>query len=142
MCKRISRFFATGVDIMPMHIAEIVLHYFDDRDLRVSLIPTPRIILPTRLPMPAGAHCSRIAAYFFTLLCAIAGICHTFAGEGPSADQTFEPRPSDQIWLVNTRCVACVEDNSGWSTSRYDAGYWKGSDDKTFYASDDQETVT
>ncbi|MCE9525971.1 MAG: hypothetical protein K8R36_07945 [Planctomycetales bacterium] len=92
--------------------------------------------------MPAGASSSRFAAFAFTLLCAIAGISHAFAGEGSSADQTFEPRPSDQIWLVNTRGIGCVDGRSGWSTSRYDAGYWKGADDQAFYSSDDQETVT
>jgi hypothetical protein len=57
-------------------------------------------------------------------------------------EKPFEPRSSDQIWLVNTRGICDVSAGSGWSTARYDAGYWKGSDDNAFYASDDQETVT
>jgi hypothetical protein len=92
--------------------------------------------------MPAGAHSLRFAAYVLTLLCAIAGISRTLAGEESGTEPTFEPRPSDQIWLVNTRGIGCVDGGTDWNTSRYDAGYWKETDDQAFYSSDDQETVT
>src|SRR5687767_5747189 len=88
--------------------------------------------------MPAGAHCPRFAA-LFTFCCAIICLPHARAQE---TEKPFEPRTSDQIWLVNTRGICDVSGGSGWSTARYDAGYWKGSDDNVFYASDDQETVT
>ena len=92
--------------------------------------------------MPAGAHCPRFAALIITLSCAIAGISRAAAEDNATAEKAFEPRKSDQIWLVNTRGIGCVDNGLGWTTSRYDAGYWKGSDDNAFYASDDQETVT
>lgn len=73
------------------------------------------------------------------LCCAMACLPPAAAADG---ELPFEPRPTDQIWLVNTRDIGDVSGGSGWSTSRYDAGYWKGSDDNAFYASDDQETIT
>lgn len=92
--------------------------------------------------MPAGTPSPRFAAYAITLLCAAAGMTSSLAGEGTAAAKPFEPRPSDQIWLVNTRDIACVDEGPGNSTSRYIAGYWKGMDDRAFYESDDSETVT
>ncbi len=53
----------------------------------------------------------------------------------------WEPRPSDQIWLVNTRDIGDVS-GGGWGSSRYEAGYWKSSDDDAFRSSDDDQTVT
>ncbi|MBC7855743.1 MAG: hypothetical protein IAF94_20115 [Pirellulaceae bacterium] len=89
--------------------------------------------------MPAGAFCPRFAALVLTLCCAMASLAHAV---GADVESPFEPRTSDQIWLVNTRDVCDVSGGSGWSTARYDAGYWKGADDVAFLASDDQETVT
>ena len=89
--------------------------------------------------MPAGAHCPRFAVFILSLCCAMTCLPHAGAVE---SEQPFEPRPSDQIWLVNTRDVGDVSGGSGWSTARYDAGYWKGSDDNTFHGSEDQDTVT
>ena len=89
--------------------------------------------------MPAGAFCPRFAAFIVTLCCAMA--CLPLA-VGADVEKPFEPRSSDQIWLVNTRGVCDVSGGSGWSTARYDAGYWKGADDNAFLASDDRETVT
>lgn len=89
--------------------------------------------------MPAGTFCPRFAAFILTLCCAMACLPHAVGDDAP---KPFEPRTSDQIWLVNTRGICDVSGGSGWSTARYDAGYWKESDDNTFLASDDQETVT
>ena len=89
--------------------------------------------------MPAGAFCPRFAAFIVTLCCAMA--CLPLA-VGADVEKPFEPRSSDQIWLVNTRGVCDVSGGSGWSTARYDAGYWKGADDNAFLASDYRETVT
>ncbi len=89
--------------------------------------------------MPAGTFCPRFAAFIVTLCCAMA--CLPLA-VGADVEKPFEPRSSDQIWLVNTRGVCDVSGGSGWSTARYDAGYWKGADDNAFLASDDRETVT
>ncbi len=88
--------------------------------------------------MTAGAPCPWFAA-LLTIFCAI--VCLPFAAAAEH-EKSFEPRTNDQIWLVNTRGICDVSGGSGWSTSRYDAGYWKASDDNVFYASDDQETVT
>lgn len=68
-------------------------------------------------------------------------VCLPHAG-AEETEKPFEPRASDQIWLVNTRGICDVSGDSGWSTARYDAGYWKGSNDDVFSASDEQETVT
>ena len=89
--------------------------------------------------MPAGTFCPRFAAFIVTLCCAMA--CLPLA-VGADVEKPFEPRSSDQIWLVNTRGVCDVSGGSGWSTARYDAGYWKGADGNAFLASDDRETVT
>lgn len=92
--------------------------------------------------MTAGVNCSRFAAIVVTLCCALVGISRTAAGDNSPTEKIFEPRPSDQIWLVNTRGIGCVDNHLGWTTSRYEAGYWKSEDDKAFDSSDDQETVT
>jgi hypothetical protein len=89
--------------------------------------------------MPAGAHCPRFVAFLITLCCVTVCLPHAVAEE---TEKPFSSRASDQIWLVSTRGICDVSGGSGWNTARYDAGYWKGSDDNTFYASDDQETVT
>jgi len=89
--------------------------------------------------MSARAPCPRSAAFLFALCCATVCLPQAVAEE---TEKPFEPRTSDQIWLVSTRGIACVNGSLGWSTARYDAGYWKGSDDNAFSASDDQETVT
>lgn len=92
--------------------------------------------------MAFGVFLPRFAAIVITLCCALAGISLACAGDDVATEKPFQPRPSDQIWLVNTRGIGCVSDNVGWSTSRYDSGYWKGEDDNAFYSSDDQETLT
>ncbi|MGI8982056.1 MAG: hypothetical protein ACR2FY_22735 [Pirellulaceae bacterium] len=89
--------------------------------------------------MLAGAFCPRFAAFAFLLCCALTCLPHAIAAD---VEKPFEPRVSDQVWLVNTRGVCNMSGGPGWSTSRYDAGYWKGSDDNAFLASDDLETVT
>jgi hypothetical protein len=73
-----------------------------------------------------------------TLLLALCCAAGAVAAE---AQQPFQPRGGDQIWLVNTRGVGCV-DRLGWGIARYEAGYWVGSDDSAFAASDDEETAT
>lgn len=139
MCKRNGRFFASPAGFSSVHPAEIVLHYFDARNRGTLLIPTRRTTLATLSIMTAGAPCPRLAAIVVALSCAMACSPRAVTAD---CDQPFEPRPSDQIWLVSTRNVGDVSVGSGWGTSRYDAGYWKGSDDTTFSASDDEETVT
>ncbi|MFN0018811.1 MAG: hypothetical protein ACKVP0_11175 [Pirellulaceae bacterium] len=92
--------------------------------------------------MAASVICPRFAALLITACCALIGSSRACAEESAPAEKAFEPRPSDQIWVVNTRSIGCVDNGLGWSTSRYDAGYWKSGDDSSFYSSDDQETVT
>jgi hypothetical protein len=92
--------------------------------------------------MAAGVFFPRFAAIVITLCCALIGISRAYAGEDVATEKTFQPRTSDQIWLVNTRNIGCVDNGLDWSTSRYDSGYWKGEDDNVFYSSDNQETLT
>ncbi|HMC12609.1 MAG TPA: hypothetical protein VKH44_15020, partial [Pirellulaceae bacterium] len=88
--------------------------------------------------MPAGSVRFRVRLLIFAWCCALPQFPFAAAGEG---EKPFEPRPSDQIWLVSTRGVDCV-DQPGWSASRLDAGFWKSKDNSAFYESDDAETVT
>lgn len=81
--------------------------------------------------MTSAALCRFCPALLLALGCAVAA----------EAQQPFQQRGGDQIWLVNTRGVGSA-DRLGWSTVRYDAGYWVGSDDNAFAASDDEATTT
>ena len=107
---------------------------------RVLLTPTRLITLPTlSYTMTAGTLCRWCIALLVTLGCA------AFLPSARAADDGqgnhFQPRAEDQIWLVSTRGIGCVDDRV-WSTARYEAGYWIGKDDAAFQASDDPETVT
>jgi hypothetical protein len=74
------------------------------------------------------------------LALALIGFCLPLAAA--DSEKPFAPRTSDQIWLVSTRGFCNVSEATQWGTSRYDAGYWKSSDDQAFSQSDDQETAT
>src|SRR4051812_459109 len=122
----------------------------------LSTLPTvPASPMPavSAISRPAALHrpSGRIVLAVFSLCFLVSSPLVARAGDSGQAvpqealeqptRQPFQPRATDQIWLVNTRGT-CVWDNPAWEISRYDAGYWKGSDENAFYVSDDKQTVT
>src|SRR5438874_3900819 len=164
MCKRSSRFFATSIgqgEVRAWKSCYIIWEHGKAKSpsCRYHAHYPPILPLP---PMPAGPFSSRLAAdrmsrgssllVFFALFVTFDApfsaraedTSKTVAEGAPSeqrSEQPFQPRAEDQIWLVNTRGT-CVSDNPAWGIARYDAGYWKGSNENAFYVSDDKETVT
>jgi hypothetical protein len=163
MCKRSSRFFATCVgerqhgrrkswDIIwePGKAQKLCRRYHAHHP------PIPFSLMSAGLFSSLSAAFRKLLSWswlaFFTLCLAFGLSASAPAGESSHqvpqpgqqeqpTEQPFQPRPADQIWLVNTRGI-CVSNSPAWGIGRYDAGYWKGSDENAFYASDDKGTVT
>lgn len=103
---------------------------------------SPSIASGTRPPL-------RMGLFFLIVSLAAAGASALHAADGvkpaqnaPPQNQTFGVRDGDQVWLVNTRGVNCPLQSPGWSAARLSAGYWQGTGNTAFYASDDSQTVT